>query len=592
MNNHHSPEGALAPTFTCIRFAPLLAAMDELSEVSELPAAEWRDELAQAREHLASCAWCQREAQAYARLDEVMRHAVGTAALMPLRTEDIMRDILGDASGAPESAARGARETSVKSEAGARPTLLTQERASETDDQDDGLVYSPLLRTETPQREPNTRFRRRMGQISVALASVAAILIVALLAAGVFRAVGLRSSPGAMTQQGIALKGLVNPILTAITFTSPTDGWIAGIADEARSQGQPEKIFFLHEQQGVWTPVYTNISGWDGTRAEILSISMDSPTDGWAAGGEGLLLHYDGHTWRQVKNPPGFPVTYPILYSAVQMLSPTNGWLVGQNDFGSTAIFHYDGRRWSAQAAPASLGAGTLNGVDLLGIDMLPSGEGWVVGELQPYQQATESAPPPPSGLILHYVNGVWSVQAILPGMALRSVSMVSTGAGWAVGNRDVYKAVPNTQGGGYSDEQTPVMVRYSQGKWSPIPDPVATDDPAQDAGLFTHVVMRSPNDGWALGQTDEPLQDREGYAAYATLLFHYDGVRWQYVRLPEVKVKVQNDLFFSYVNAMGLTADGDGWLVGSTTNELDGGALSRLLIYRYHDGAWSVYQS
>jgi photosystem II stability/assembly factor-like uncharacterized protein len=59
---------------------------------------------------------------------------------------------------------------------------------------------------------------------------------------------------------------------------------------------------------------------------------MVSPTDGWAVGEAGTILHYRDGSWSTVSSP------IKLLFS-VAMISPTDGWAVG----GSGTILHYSG---------------------------------------------------------------------------------------------------------------------------------------------------------------------------------------------------------------------------------------------------------
>jgi hypothetical protein len=59
---------------------------------------------------------------------------------------------------------------------------------------------------------------------------------------------------------------------------------------------------------------------------------MASASEGWVISG-GLFLHYTGGTWTRVDNPPGNLGVYGVM-----MVSPTEGWAVGNGLFGGTIL--------------------------------------------------------------------------------------------------------------------------------------------------------------------------------------------------------------------------------------------------------------
>ncbi len=83
--NHHTP--TRAPGSECAALAAVLPLLDEAG-------LDARD-AASAREHLATCAYCQDQAAAYKRLDAALRRHFGPAAVPPLLTEDIVWSITG-----------------------------------------------------------------------------------------------------------------------------------------------------------------------------------------------------------------------------------------------------------------------------------------------------------------------------------------------------------------------------------------------------------------------------------------------------------------------------------------------------------------
>lgn len=66
------------------------------------------------------------------------------------------------------------------------------------------------------------------------------------------------------------------------------------------------------------------------TSNDLLSVVI-SPTEGWAVGESGTILHYHGGSWSRASSPTN------MYLDSVAMDSPTDGWAVG----GGGTIVHY-----------------------------------------------------------------------------------------------------------------------------------------------------------------------------------------------------------------------------------------------------------
>src|SRR5258706_16123496 len=159
---------------------------------------------------------------------------------------------------------------------------------------------------------------------------------------------------------------------------------------------------------------------------------MNSQTHGWAVGtvpltqptrSAPLLLHYDGRSWNQVAMTAenGQP-------AQVQMLSATDGWMVGQGFARQAAplgdIWHYDGQTWTAQPLPASLSATIpLQSAYVSRIAMISPTEGWAIGGASPITPSTS--------FILHFTGGGWAGPRIIPRVGGQTLPAVSVGRGW-----------------------------------------------------------------------------------------------------------------------------------------------------------------
>ena len=247
-------------------------------------------------------------------------------------------------------------------------------------------------------------------------------------------------------------------------MVAPDEGWMIGNTTTLPGVGQQPDGIIYHLVQGQWVRLPQAYPG-----APLLTLSMDSPTDGWAAsnaartgaGDHVLVLHYNQDQWRPVdipaldavlKGPPGtFGGT--ITSISVQMFGPTAGWM-----FASTNL-------------PRDLSN----------------------------QQSRFEV------IILRYEQGVWTPIAG-PDVPLTTdlpvLSTVSADEAWIVG----------TDYG--SGSLTTLFAHYSDGAWSLWPKTFP--------GVTENFTMLSPSDGWAF--------DGGGGA---TLLLHYDGQSWAPVTMP-----------------------------------------------------------
>ncbi|HLZ22465.1 MAG TPA: zf-HC2 domain-containing protein [Ktedonobacterales bacterium] len=596
MNNHHLSANRPAPE--CSAIASLLPLLDD-------EALTPRD-ATRVRHHLAGCPACQAQRRAYSQLTIALRRHFGPTAFTPLRTEEIMLELPNTDPSAP--------------------TLET-------------TPTTPL----TPADPLPTR--RPLRRIFSGAASLAAVLLIALLATLLF---GNRARPGpALKSSGS--KTFSQTSFTGISMVSPDEGWMVGSTSTITyatatqsvtnhtvlaSAGEDHSAALLyHYLNGKWTS-YTISPAIPGI-SHLTSISMDSPTDGWAVGTwydgpafqvsalRGLLLHYDGTTWRQMASPVNDPL------GGVYMLSATNGWALteGPGDL-APKILHYDGAAWRVQALPA--GAISANAVlNFTGIAALPDGEAWVSAvEFQQGGSASGTPPPasegngssassstgpghsapgqptPPGSVILHDAGGVWTVQATIPEVLVNSVAMAGPGDGWAVGqNIADYTSQPSPQP---SPSATALFLRYTRGKWTRVAVGVPGDGTTTQISL-THISLLSPTDGWAVGTaqtmttsmvTGSSQNGKSGsqlLVPQGSLVFlRYDGSAWTAVAGPSLPKNVQPSLMDA-----SFTASGDGWAVGSlitfpnnSTGSWSTPPMPQItpLVLHDADGAWSTY--
>ena len=167
--------------------------------------------------------------------------------------------------------------------------------------------------------------------------------------------------------------------LSSLDMLSATDGWATGVDT------------ILHYDGKQWS-VFQHVQG-------VYGISMGSASDGWAIGfindttnqtkDSNVVWHYNGSRWVQGSLPS--TVNYDAQLLGISMDSPTDGWAVGYGN-GAKGIaryalyLHYTRGLWTQVQGPGN------NNVS--GVTMLSANEGWAVGG---------------GGLLLHYEDGAWS---------------------------------------------------------------------------------------------------------------------------------------------------------------------------------------
>ena len=98
------------------------------------------------------------------------------------------------------------------------------------------------------------------------------------------------------------------------------------------------------------------------TTINLQAVDVLSSTEGWIVGDNGAVGHWDGATWN--------PVTSPTLNDlwAVSAVSPTDAWIVGDDG----TILHWDGSELTQFPSPTFR--------SLYAVSMLSATDGWIVG--------------------------------------------------------------------------------------------------------------------------------------------------------------------------------------------------------------------
>ena len=373
-----------------------------------------------------------------------------------------------------------------------------------------------------------------------AVAATAAIILLGALVLGVLgshlRALDPGGAPAPATptphpadsQSALLPRGAVS----SISMVSPSEGWAVGpVAPDGSN-------ILLHYTGGHWVRARDVVPG-----VALSSVSMDSAQDGWAVGADkkqniGVLLHYTAGHW--VRASDAFP---NVELSSISMHAADDGWaagvtlVTGQPTAVGTAqvagqptgvVLHYTGGHWIRVQTPISqFSAGK--------VQALAANDVWIVVSLRKDQTGQlQSA-------LLHYYDGVWSVISSPAG--IDDLSMLSDDEGWAT---SLYSGI----------------VHYQAGRWT-----VAA---TLTAGQLFALQMFSPNEGWAVGDANQcvtvegvgPCYDPvrgTNTSPQGMFIMRYDGNSWTQVPGPAASG-------ISELSSIAIVSSGEVWAGGDET--------------------------
>jgi photosystem II stability/assembly factor-like uncharacterized protein len=199
------------------------------------------------------------------------------------------------------------------------------------------------------------------------------------------------SSNGALWASGLFVHNLssggpVSCASTEVLFSFDGNNWNGTVNAQTGNSASPGYHgMSIDPDNNIWVTLGAVVAKYDGngnnrqvfhpinpTYRYFMAIDMVSANDGWVAGKNGMMQHWDGNTWTAVTSP-----TVQTIRS-IKMLSTQDGWAVG--DAGT--ILHWDGISWSSVTSPVA--------DDLKSISMISPNEGWIAGN---------------NGAILQYTN-------------------------------------------------------------------------------------------------------------------------------------------------------------------------------------------
>jgi hypothetical protein len=247
--------------------------------------------------------------------------------------------------------------------------------------------------------------------------------------------------------------GSAGGILQGVSCASGSDCWALGYTTD--TNGGPLNILAEHWDGSSWSIVPTDPSGQ--TFDQLTSVSCVGSSNCWAvgaagpvqqnpnflpifpaaAGGQGLIEHWDGHTWSATTSYSA-PSPEGSYLSHVACLDASDCWASGSttNSSGSasgTLMERWNGSSWSMVATPDPP---NTPGSILAGVSCLDAAHCWAVGSSGTFGGGGGSGFQP-NNLIEIWNGSAWSIQPspnVTAVSFLNSVTCQSVEC-WAVGS-------------------------------------------------------------------------------------------------------------------------------------------------------------
>lgn len=307
-----------------------------------------------------------------------------------------------------------------------------------------------------------------------------------------------------------------NVALDDLALVAQGEGWAVGALTP--QQGDPAGVptgVMYQLTQGQWRRMPQTYPG-----AELSTISMDGPDDGWAAstsavtgtGDRALVVHYTGGQWKQVdipaldkvlKGPPQL-LGGSIGAISVRMFGQNAGWMFAwtniPRDLSNPAsrmqvvILRYQHGVWTPVPAPNV----TIT-TDLFALSAVSGDEAWAVGTDYGDMGALTT-------IFAHYANGGWSIWPQTFSGVTEQLAMTSPSEGWAF--RD-------------GADGNPAPLRYTSASWAPLATPA--DWTSKRIILLPYAFPMGSGVTWFAATT----RDRR------TLLAEYANGQWRRVAWP-----------------------------------------------------------
>lgn len=258
--------------------------------------------------------------------------------------------------------------------------------------------------------------------------------------------------------------------------------------------------------------------------SSLSSIAGLSPTNVWAVGTggpDGLVLHWNGSIWRQVRPAKVKIRNSFVQFDGITIVSKSDMWAVGTADV--PVIEHWNGHRWALVPSPAN------PNFELAAIAADSPTDAWSVGVN------------PGTGPVIEHWNGSrWRVvpnpDGHVNGEFLNAVTAFSPKDAWALGS---------------------VAEHWNGAKWIIVRSPDSSPSIATASAELWSVAAISASDIWTV----------DAWGA----VFHWDGRHWLYV--PDGLLRHANHYQFRTVSA---SSDDNVWIGGFGNQTIGGRAVAQ----------------
>ena len=291
-------------------------------------------------------------------------------------------------------------------------------------------------------------------------------------------------------------------VLKGISTLSANDIWAVGEYNPGVPPTETGRRTLTQHWDGTaWQIIPSPNPSWTGldlaTLEDVVALSAN---DVWAVGYSEdfaslrlntLIMHWDGLRWRIARSPNPVGLDLPNQLFAVEAVSPTNIYAVGEMGlYNQALILNWNGARWNVVSNQCGTG--------LRGITAVSANDIWAVGD----------------STICHYDGTAWTI-VLSPqprnnyyeiSYPLQDIAAVSATDIWAVGSRvlDYGQYIVHLS----------IFEHWDGNEWTLIDTPLGQ--------VVYGVEAVASNDVWAVGTTGSQA-----------LILHWDGAGWTSVTAP-----------------------------------------------------------
>jgi hypothetical protein len=287
--------------------------------------------------------------------------------------------------------------------------------------------------------------------------------------------------------------------LTNVVADAPGDAWATGM-----QQNAPGSLTFqplvVHWNGHTWRQVTlpSAVAKTFGSSTQNFPVGASSASDMWAFGQYGQWLHWNGHNWTAGTMAPPAPGGPEPDITATQVFSPSDVWAFGtfktRTSQQASYVAHFDGHRWRLFSLPGAFGVTTASAVarDDIWIMRAAAGTSGPSAAVSRWNGRTwQNVPLPPALTKAYLLYGIVALSA-------RDV--------WVGGEQNISPA-----------NVTPGVAAHWNGRtWKIDKFP---PDPAYSGDALMDMVSDGHGGVWALGTTGPGEPD--------WVLWHYTGGKW-----------------------------------------------------------------